>query len=816
MYQLFISNRVLQEIDKIDIKTVVLEKPTASQADKLLPAAHLATLRSWLLCWEIYLILLVAAFLRLYQLNTTEFDSDQANFFQMARYAVTHGFIPATANTASVGPYIPPATIDIFMIPAALTKDPLWGAITVGILATVSVLLTYGFVRLYYGRVAATIAALLYATLFRAVVYSRFIWNINLLPLFIVLFFMALFWGVVARRKGWLFPALFLLGILIQLHATAAILISPVVIALVLAPGTMRWRDLTLGLLSLLIIYLPYLLWEIKTHFQDIHILMQIFLHPQQKVVFDDMAWLFYQAFLDPYNVLSKQNPLHWLNVAPYLDETSVLWKLAPYLAWISQILIYLVIASVAAVLVLAAWPWGSSSRTQTRTAWGYVRHYWLLLRTSPYRCGLIVLLSWQIVPLAILLRHSLPLFLHYFIFLIPGPCILVGIFLAKMADAVLIGNRRVPTDGDIAPSPILCALQNDKTITITITIPRHILCYGIYALASLIIIAQFISSTVGIIDIDHGNYSDAFGKAYVYDDLRSLHAALTEADQLAQRLHLNRVYISVTGPVPIRSSLDYLSTQMRTPTTVLDSNCIVLPSTAEGPALMLVKPYSDFINALVTSKNFNQYSTATLIGKPSRPGGAPFSLYLVTPKPTHAISHAPSLYQFRHELQLDPFSQSFLFNHTPWLVTHWSLLRSALPSYNKTYTYSITMTHYSNRTEHKSTTTQCTFRAMRAGDQVLIPFNQGSLFTDSQRSTFSAVDLNGLFYETNPIYLDYSPFTFLTFATTTTPTQTLYTPKHNVYLTADVHILLSPSSEPAKKSQGPMPPKPSSKPAKK
>src|SRR5205807_1483765 len=151
-----------------------------------------------------------------------------------------------------------------------------------------------------------------------------------------------------------------------------------------LAPGTMRWRDLALGLLSLLIIYLPYLLWEINTHFQDIHTLMQIFLHPQQKVVFNDMAWLFYQAFLDPYNVLSKQNPLHWLNVAPYLDETSVLWKLAPYLAWISQILIYLVIASVAAVLVLAAWPWGSSSRTQTHTAWGYVRHYWLLLRTSP------------------------------------------------------------------------------------------------------------------------------------------------------------------------------------------------------------------------------------------------------------------------------------------------------------------------------------------------------------------------------------------------------------------------------------------------
>ena len=605
------------------MKTVVLEKPTAPLADKLLPAARLATIRSWLLCWEIYLILLVAAFLRLHQLNTTEFDSDQANFFQMARYAVTHGLIPATANTASVGPYIPPATIDIFMIPAALTKDPLWGAITVGLLATVSVLLTYGFVRHYYGRVAATIAALLYATLFRAVVYSRFIWNINLLPLFIMLFFMALFWGVVARRKGWLFPALFLLGILIQLHATAAMLIIPLVIALILAPGTIRWRDLALGLLSLLIIYLPYLLWEIHTNFKDIHMLLQIFLHPQQKVVFDDMAWLFYQAFLNPYNVLSKQNPLHWLNVAPYLDETSVLWKLAPYLAWISQLLIYLVIASVATALVLAAWPWGSSSRAQTRTGWGYVRHYWLLLRTSPYRCGLIVLLSWQIVPLTILLRHSLPLFLHYFIFLMPGPCILVGIFLAKTAQWLGNSDARSLVANSPLPAPPTDAINRVPTLsrakaphrepffnplanTLGFSPSKRTdplqrvrgrvpggrgLQYGIYALASLIIIAQFISSTVGIIDIDHGNYSDAFGKAYVYDDLRSLHAALSKADQLAQQLHLNRVYISATGPVPIRTSLDYLSTQMHTPTTVLDSNCIVLPSTAEGPALMLVKP---------------------------------------------------------------------------------------------------------------------------------------------------------------------------------------------------------------------------------
>src|SRR4051812_23129229 len=109
-------------MDKIVMKSIVLEKPTPSLAAKLLPVARLATLRSWLLCWEIYPILLVAAFLRLYQLNTTEFNNDQANLFQMARHAVIYDLIPATSNIASVGIYNPPASIDIFMLPAALTN----------------------------------------------------------------------------------------------------------------------------------------------------------------------------------------------------------------------------------------------------------------------------------------------------------------------------------------------------------------------------------------------------------------------------------------------------------------------------------------------------------------------------------------------------------------------------------------------------------------------------------------------------------------------------------------------------------------------
>ncbi len=280
----------------------------------------------------------------------------------------------------------------------------------------------------------------------------------------------------------------------------------------------------------------------------------------------------------------------------------------------------------------------------------------------------------------------------------------------------------------------------------------------GVYALASLIIIAQFITSTAAILDIDRGHYSGGFSSGHSsYNDLRSLRNAVTEADQLAQQHHLNRVYISTDETM--LNALQFLSTQMHTPATVFESSCVVLPSTAEGPAVMLVGPYSDVTNALVTSKTFSHYLTATLIDKPRRPGGAPFWLYIVTPQPEQAVPHTLST----HDLQLSTSAQSFDYKNSPWVVTSWSLLHSALPDYHTYYTY--TMTPFSHGSYAQSTTTQCTFTAMRAGDQVLIPFPQNDLSTGDQRATSSIIRVKGLFYETKPRYLHYGPFTFLTFA---------------------------------------------------
>src|SRR5690242_8328869 len=96
--------------------------------------------RRWWKCWELYPILLLAAFFRFYLIQTTEFDDDQANIFRMAHDAVSHGHLVATSNIASVKIYNPPGIIYLLMLPAAFSPNPLGGALLIALFSTLGVL----------------------------------------------------------------------------------------------------------------------------------------------------------------------------------------------------------------------------------------------------------------------------------------------------------------------------------------------------------------------------------------------------------------------------------------------------------------------------------------------------------------------------------------------------------------------------------------------------------------------------------------------------------------------------------------------------
>jgi len=630
-------------------------------------------LKVWFSSWEIYVIVLVAAFLRFYGLDRTELDSDQADIFRMAYDATHHGLWVAASNMASIHIYNPPAIIYILMLTAAFSSNPFWAAVLVAALTTFSVLFTYIFTRHYYGRLAGTLAALLYATASASVFYSRFIWQQNFLLFFVPLFIATLFLGAVSRRKGWLFPALFLLGLLVQLHASTVTLAAALLVAVVLAPGTVRWRDLIFGIISVAVIYFPYLLWESATHFQDVTILLA---EMKQRSKIDNQAVLLYQQFLSPY-------PTH-------VYQHSLFYGLEPFVSWLVFVMTALIIVAGVVALLLFARSRRRDEVVQVQAqgvakVGGSIRSWWVDVRTHPERCGLLVLLAWQGIPLLYLSHHAIALYPHYFIMLMPGPFILIGLLLARVSVWLRQFGGRV-----------------------------KLLHVGVYLLSGLIILAQFAASAANVLDVTSGRFQDTALSYPYYNDLSSLQQAMHAADQLAQQRHLSHLYVSTDFAT--ETALRYLVTLTQTPATAFSSVCQVLPDPAEGPVAMLLGSHSDLNYQLLS-----QFASAKLVSLPSHLGGPPFHLYIVQssgPQKT-ASTTFPGDFQLLGTRRIP-------FNNTAWLITHWNILRSVQPAFRTSYVYDITDLSNPDHNARDLTYVNkraCTFTSMHAGDQVLMSF---------------------------------------------------------------------------------------------
>lgn len=633
-------------------------------------SVHVQDVRAWITHWELYMILLVAAFLRLYRINATEFNADQADIFQMAHNAVSHGHLVATSNIASIGIFNPPGIIYFLMLAAVFSANPLAGAILTAVLSTLAVFLTYVMTCRYYGRLAGTIAASLFAVAAAPVFYSRFMWNQNLLLFFVPLFISVLFYGVLERRKGWLAPAIVLVGLLAQLHGSGFLLAAPLVVAFVLAPGTVRIRDIVLGALAFLVLYSTYLLWLVHSHYRDITIFLTSIRHPS---IIDNQALIFFLQFLSPYGF----DP----NNIPLTNRQSLLFRLSPLLLALAFLMTTVVLCSAMLALVLALRTdkarrdVSAKERTGSVAIWQSAISWWTELRASPYRCALWVLLSWQLVPLIYLLRHSIKLHSHYFIMLMPGPFLLFAIIVVKVIDWT-----RLRATG------------------------ARILRLCLYGLTILLVAAQFLGGLAVVLDTARGNFNADYNR---FNDLHSLQRALGEADQLAQQRHLRRVYVS-TDDIR-RSALYYLSEQMSTPTTVFDDSCAVLPDLKAGPAVLLAGPNDDLTTAIA-----ERFASAALVDRPARLGGAPFRLYVVDPLPQQGAG-SETLSQ---DIQFLGAKNSLTFQQNPWLVTRWELLHTKQPSSGTTYTYRFTGSQGAQQS-------QCTLTSMQAGDQLFIPFMQ-------------------------------------------------------------------------------------------
>lgn len=173
--------------------------------------------------WAPALVVLVAAGLRLWQINLTHYAWEPALFVRQAAEFLDSGRVPEFAGRGfTAGFRQPPLYLFMLTPPMLVSRDPVWLSAAQAALDAIGALFVFLAARDLAGRWAGIAAGLLYAVAPAAVVYSRFIWNPN--P---VLFLSAIaLWGAIGfarfgdgRRLG---SGVFAAGCAVQLHPRAA------------------------------------------------------------------------------------------------------------------------------------------------------------------------------------------------------------------------------------------------------------------------------------------------------------------------------------------------------------------------------------------------------------------------------------------------------------------------------------------------------------------------------------------------------------------------------------------------------------------
>ncbi len=549
----------------------------------------------WWMSWEFYLIVLLAVGLRLYRIDTAQYMTDHNALYQLAYDAVAHGLWPISANGASTGVLLSPLFVYIMMIPAAITPNPVAGNILIALCNIIAVLLTYIFVRCYYGRLTGAISALLYATAVNTIVFSRDIWQPDMLPLFVVLLLFVLFRGVVERKHYWFLPSVLLIGVMYQFHITVIYLIVLLLVAMILGFKTIRWQEPLLALLGLLLLFAPYIYLEYHNHFTDIRMLFHTVGEP---AVFNGDVLQLYHVFVSSYvfNPLHQQAVQHFdTHLIPSNEQSILLTTPLHFIAQFSVpeswLMVLLVVGGIVTLIVQIVWAEYSLEQR------GLVIWCKSLL-ASPRRKGLILLLVWQGTAL-LFLRHSTYVYAHYLLYLMPGPFIIIGILLSTLMEQMQ-----------------------------RLSFPwKRFVRYGLFGMIGLIVIIQTVGSAGWLVDHARGNFDSNYSYPQ-YFDLATIHRIVNTTDRIAQQRHLAHAYIGIHGDDEV--AVTYMAQFAHTPMEVMDPNqCLVIPNVQSGPAVYVTDSNRPDLDALL-----KRYTLATQIGEIQHPGGVPFKVYILRARP--------------------------------------------------------------------------------------------------------------------------------------------------------------------------------------
>ncbi len=233
------------------------------------------------------LILLLAAFLRLYQIDQyMTFLGDEGRDALIIKGILVDHDLPFIGPPTSVGNiYLGP--LYYYMMAVAMTVgwlNPVAAAVMVALIGVAAVFLVYYLARTFFGSTSGLIAALLYASSFVVITYSRSSWNPNPAPFFTLLAMISFVW---LHRTGKMYYLLLVgafVSAAIQMHYLCLILL-PIFGALSLLELTYlpkkRWSNFVVWGLAAVVVFLlgltPWWLFEYKHNFMNSKAMTDLF-----------------------------------------------------------------------------------------------------------------------------------------------------------------------------------------------------------------------------------------------------------------------------------------------------------------------------------------------------------------------------------------------------------------------------------------------------------------------------------------------------------------------------------------------------------
>ncbi|MEW6557143.1 MAG: glycosyltransferase family 39 protein [Elusimicrobiota bacterium] len=223
------------------------------------------------------IILVVGFFLRVWHLDLMEFKQDEAFACLKATHIANFSEFPLAGLKSSVGIHNPPLFIYLMAVPFIFSRNPLAGAFFVVLMNTITILLTYKLANKLFNKKTALISSSLFAFSPWTVIYSRKIWAQDFLPFFTLVFLLVVLEFLIDNKPKQILWILIFLACLVQIHFSGIAGVFFLILTCWVVKPKFNKKYLFVGLMIVLFLFLPYLVFQYKNNFEDLRNFVQSF-----------------------------------------------------------------------------------------------------------------------------------------------------------------------------------------------------------------------------------------------------------------------------------------------------------------------------------------------------------------------------------------------------------------------------------------------------------------------------------------------------------------------------------------------------------